>query len=239
VFVHGWSCDRGYWAAQLEPFSRAHQVVAVDLAGHGSSGRKREDWTMAGFGGDVAAVVEALALDRVILVGHSMGGDVVLEAARRLSGRVVGVVWADAYRTLAAVRSPEEVEAFMAPFRADFEGTTRRYVRGMFQPDADPELMQMIVDDMAAAPAGVGTPALASAMEYSRQATAVLAELALPVVAINPESPPSDAVSMQANGVVLLTLPDVGHFLMMEDPERFNALLRDAVAMLMGAPPPQ
>jgi pimeloyl-ACP methyl ester carboxylesterase len=35
VFVHGWSCDRSYWAAQLEPFSRDFRVVAVDLAGQG------------------------------------------------------------------------------------------------------------------------------------------------------------------------------------------------------------
>lgn len=239
VFVHGWSCDRGYWAAQLEPFSAAHRVVAVDLAGHGSSGHDRKQWTIAAFGADVAAVVEALELDRVILVGHSMGGDVVLEAARRLPGRVAGLVWADAYRTLASSRTPEEVEAMVAPFRADFEATTRSFVRSMFPAEADPELVEMVADDMASAPAHIAVPAMVAALGYAREATSVLAELALPVVAINPEQPPTDAVSMQANGVVLLTQPEVGHFLMMEDPERFNALLRDAVAMLMGGPRPQ
>jgi len=45
VFVHGWSCDRSHWAAQLQPFSRQFKVVAVDLAGHGEShlGHKADD----------------------------------------------------------------------------------------------------------------------------------------------------------------------------------------------------
>jgi pimeloyl-ACP methyl ester carboxylesterase len=43
VFVHGWSCDRTYWAGQLEPLSRDYRVVAIDLAGHGESGVGREN----------------------------------------------------------------------------------------------------------------------------------------------------------------------------------------------------
>jgi hypothetical protein len=42
VFVHGWSCDRTYWKGQIEPFSKIYQVVAIDLAGHGESGKGRK-----------------------------------------------------------------------------------------------------------------------------------------------------------------------------------------------------
>lgn len=73
VFVHGWSCNRSFWAGQIEPFSKQFKVVAVDLAGHGDSGRNRERWTIQSYGDDVAAVVEKLNLNRVILIGHSMG----------------------------------------------------------------------------------------------------------------------------------------------------------------------
>src|SRR5207249_632714 len=95
VFIHGWSCDRSYWKGQLEPFSQRFKVVAIDLAGHGESGLGRDAWTIAAFGGDVAAVVQKLGLERVILIGHSMGGHVTAEAARRLPGRVAGLVWVD------------------------------------------------------------------------------------------------------------------------------------------------
>ena len=79
VLVHGWSCDRGYWKDQVEYLGAQYQLVLVDLAGHGESGTARKDYTMAAFGADVAAVVDSLKLDKVVLVGHSMGSDVVVE----------------------------------------------------------------------------------------------------------------------------------------------------------------
>ena len=77
IFVHGWSCDRSYWKGQLETFSKNFKVVAIDLAGHGESGLGRQAWTIEAFGADVEAVVEKLGLKRVILIGHSMRGDVI------------------------------------------------------------------------------------------------------------------------------------------------------------------
>ena len=120
VFVHGWSCNRSYWAGQLEPFSRGFEVVALDLAGHGDSGIGRKQWTIQSYGDDVAAVVKKLDLKRVVLIGHSMGGDVIPEAALRLPGRVVGLIWVDTYKKLGQGRSPEEVQAFVAKLRRIF-----------------------------------------------------------------------------------------------------------------------
>ena len=70
-------------------------MVALDLAGHGDSGVNREAWSMTNFGADVAAVADTLQLEDIILVGHSMGGQVALEAARLLKGRVKMIVGAD------------------------------------------------------------------------------------------------------------------------------------------------
>jgi pimeloyl-ACP methyl ester carboxylesterase len=229
VFVHGWSCDRTYWKAQLQPFSRQFTVVAVDLAGHGESGLERKAWTIEAFGGDVAAVVEKLGLKRIILIGHSMGGDVVVEAARRLKGRVAGLVWVDAYKQLRTSRSPEEVQAIVAPFRSDFVEKTRAFVRTMFLPTADRALVERVVSDMSAAPPTVALGAMESAISFDREVPGALQELKLPVVAINPDWPPTDITSMQRYGVEVVVMPGVGHFLMMEDPERFNGLLRKVV----------
>src|SRR4029079_11644016 len=95
VFVHGWAINRRYWDAQVPVFARAHQVVTLDLAGHGESGRERKDWTVAAFGQDVRAVVEALGLKKVVLIGHSMSGNVILEAARTMPERVAGLIPVD------------------------------------------------------------------------------------------------------------------------------------------------
>src|SRR5690606_25244475 len=71
VFVHGWSCDQAYWREQVDHFAEHHSVVTVDVAGHGKSGLGREEWTIASFGADVAAVLQELDLEGAILIGHS------------------------------------------------------------------------------------------------------------------------------------------------------------------------
>jgi pimeloyl-ACP methyl ester carboxylesterase len=232
VFVHGWSCDRSYWREQLAPLSRRFRVVAVDLAGHGESGSGREEWTMAAFGGDVAAVVETLGLRRVVLIGHSMGGDVIAEAARRLPGRVAGLIWVDAYKQLGAGRPPEQVEAFVARLRADFVDSTRAFVRGMFVPTSDRALVERVAADMSSAPPDVALGAVAHAQHYSREMPRALQELGLPVIAINPDNAPTDVASMRRYGVEVMIMPGVGHFPMMEDPARFNRLLATAIESL-------
>ena len=145
VFIHGWSCDRRYWQRQVGHFAARFTVVTIDLAGHGESGTGRQSWTMPAFGEDVVAVVTELNLPDMVLVGHSMGGDVVVEAARRLPERVRGLVWVDTYRSLTESDSDaaveEETAAFMAPFRAGFVAATRAFVRRIFGPGADPGLV--------------------------------------------------------------------------------------------------
>jgi pimeloyl-ACP methyl ester carboxylesterase len=84
-------------------------VVSIDLAWHGESGLGRKAWTMASFGEDVAAVVVEIDAKEVILIGHSMGGDVIVEAARRLRSRITGLVWVDTHKQLGNPRTPEQL----------------------------------------------------------------------------------------------------------------------------------
>jgi pimeloyl-ACP methyl ester carboxylesterase len=109
VFVHGWCCNRGYWAAQVDHFATRNTVVNIDLAGHGASGRERARWTMSAFGLDVVAVIEHLELQQVVMVGHSMGGVAIVEAACRLPDSVIGLVGVDTWRNLEQVRTPAQV----------------------------------------------------------------------------------------------------------------------------------
>lgn len=236
VLIHGWSCDRGYWEEQIEPLARHYRVVTLDLAGHGDSGLERESWTIDSYGADVAAVVEALELERAVLVGHSMGGDVAVAAARLVPERVAGMVWLDAYRQLATPRTPEEIDAFVAPLRADFAGATYAFVsQHLFHPEADTALVERVARDMSQAPPEVAVPSIESLLAHGAVVPVVLREeLDLPVVAINPDDGSTDLASMESYGVEVVLMPDVGHFLMMEDPEGFNARLLEVVAGIEG-----
>jgi len=232
VFVHGWSCDRTYWAPQLEAFSKDHRVVAIDLGGHGDSGMGRKEWTIESFGEDVASVVKKLNLRDVILVGHSMGGDVIPDAALRLRGRVRGMIWIDTYKALGPGRKAEDVKTFVESFRPDFKNKTREIVQSMFLPTSDKKLVERIANDMSSAPESVALPAIESSFHNSRVITKRLDELKLPTIAINPDNSPTDMESMKRHNIEVVIMRGVGHFPQLEDPVRFNSVLADVIARL-------
>jgi pimeloyl-ACP methyl ester carboxylesterase len=229
VLVHGWSCDRGYWRRQVDHFEAVHQVVTVDLAGHGESGDARNAWTMPAFGEDVVAVIDELGLERVVLVGHSMGGDVIVEAALRLPGRVVGLVWVDVYSTLGDPGTREELDEVVAPFREDFPSTTLDFVRRMFPAGADPDLVEWIASDMAAAPPEIALAAMEKAMGNDGPILERLPQLTAPLVAINPGYRDNDVDGLRGYGIETVIMPGVGHFLMLEDPAGFNRVLAETI----------
>jgi pimeloyl-ACP methyl ester carboxylesterase len=235
VFVHGWSCDRTYWRGQVGAFADRYRVVIVDLAGHGASGQNRQVYSMGSFGADVAAVITRLDLPEVLLIGHSMGGDVVVEAARRLPGRVTGLVWVDVYSTLGeAVMDDDAVAKFIAPFEADFATATRDLVRRMFAAGSPPEVVEWVVADMAAAPPRIALDTMRHAVSNEPAAMAGMREVGLPIVAINPDNGHTDAESLRRFGVEAVVMPGVGHFPMLEDPQVFNRLLQTAVLARLG-----
>ena len=233
VFIHGWSCDRSYWKGQIEPFSKDFKVVAIDLAGHGESGLGRKAWTMEAFGTDVATVVKKLDLQRVILIGHSMGGAVTAEATRHLSGRVAGLVFVDQYKNLGTGLTQQEVEALATRLRTSFADSTKAFVRRMFVSTSDSSLIEMVAADMSSAPPAIALEAFSATLNYSRRITQTLNELKLPVIVINDTRRPTDIASMERYGVQVIIMPGVGHFMMMENPEGFNQLLKSAIGKLI------
>ena len=231
VFVHGWLCDRSYWSEQLDHFAAANRVVALDLAGHGDSGLNRDEWTMAAFGEDVAAVVNELELEQVVLVGHSMGAAVIVEAARRAADRVIGLVVVDNFQDLDAPITPAQVEDIIAPFIEDFRESTRDIVATMFVPASDPVLVKQIVEDMSSAPAHVGIGAARNLfLWYGQHDDEALRAVHVPIRAINSDQNPTDLEVAARYGIEVTLMTGVGHFVMMEDPETFNSLLSEAVA---------
>lgn len=135
VLVHGWMNDRGIWGEHRTTLAQTHRVVALDLGGHGASGTDRSDWTIDAFGEDVVAVVDQLDLDRLVLVGFSMGGAVALEAAELLGGRVSGIVFVDTFHDPEARMTEDAAEQMIATFRANRGDTT--FLRAFaYSPDA-------------------------------------------------------------------------------------------------------
>ncbi len=233
VFVHGSSCDGRYWRNQLDAFAKDYQVVNVDLAGHGHSSQGRSVYTMEAFAKDLQAVVEAEGVHKAVLIGHSMGGAVIAEAARLMPDTVVGLVGVDTLQNVAE-RIPQSVIDEMAePFETDFVAATKAFVAPMLPEGTDQQLVHWVLEDMSSAPKAVAISAFRNYLGryVSGEAAAVFSEVHVPVVTINARQWPSNpqANEKHISDYRLLYIDDSGHFPMLEVPEAFNGLLREVL----------
>ncbi|MDX1366780.1 alpha/beta hydrolase [Pseudomonas sp.] len=102
LLVHGLGSSTRDWEYQLPELAAHYRVIAIDIRGHGRSDKPRERYSIAGFAEDVAALIEHLGLDRVHLVGISMGG---------MIGFQLGVDRPELLKSLCIVNSGPEVKA--------------------------------------------------------------------------------------------------------------------------------
>jgi pimeloyl-ACP methyl ester carboxylesterase len=237
VFVHGWSCDARYWRAQLPHFSKNHRVVTLDLAGHGHSGSARTKYTMSAFGEDVRAVADAIGSRNLILIGHSMGGSVIAEAARLMPKRTKGLIGIDTLENIEYPLTREELNQMMAPMKKDFQTASQQFVKEMILPNTDPLIRDWILSDMSAAPPVVALSAMNEML--SQYITGELAktfeDLRIPVVTVNGDQWP---INYEANrrhmfSFDAIVLKETDHFLMMDRPKECNKALEKAINMLL------
>jgi pimeloyl-ACP methyl ester carboxylesterase len=224
LFIHGWTCRRTYWAPQLEYFGSDYAVAALDLPGHGDSGRgSRSRWGIEPFALDVACCIESLAAQQVILIGHSMGGAVALEAARRLGATAAAVVLVDTFVIDYGGLSPETVQAIAAPFKEDFPAAMAGLVGQTATAATPPALQKRLTAEMSAAAPAWALPVWSDLLSWNP--AAAFAELRAPIHAINGALIPASARERCAPFVTETIIPGAGHFLQMEDPSGFNQVL--------------
>ncbi len=238
VFVHGFACTHEDWQSQLAYFQRTHAVVACDLRGHGRTPGRPPECSIEHYGGDVAALVNNLELARCVLVGHSMGCRVVLEAARLIPDKVAGIVLVDGSRN--ATRDPDAAEAAArgtieklgyAPFAemlfrqmffkpsAQADAIVARALKASaeFGPVLWPRITRWDAGQMDAAFAALRAPVLAI------QSTTRNAELKRAPLKPGESSPWIDY--LRSRGAKVEIVPDTGHFTQLEAPQTVNRLI--------------
>lgn len=237
VFVHGWSCDARYWRHQTSTFSKKNKVVLLDLAGHGHSGAGRLIYSMRAFGEDVQAVTEATQSQKVILVGHSMGGMVVAEAARLMPRRVRGLIGIDTLENIEYPLTREELDQMIAPLNKDFQTGSRHFIQGMLAADTDAQLREWILADISAAPPSVALSAMEAYMSQyiSGYAAKIFDKISVPVVTVNGDMWPIDydGNRRHMSSFDAIVVKGADHFLMMNRPAEFNPALEKAIKAIL------
>jgi 3-oxoadipate enol-lactonase len=93
VLLHGLSVDADLnWFVCYGPLAKRHRVIAMDHRGHGRGIRSPAPFRLADCADDVAAVLDALGIDRAVMVGYSMGGPIAQLTWHRHRERVAGLV---------------------------------------------------------------------------------------------------------------------------------------------------
>lgn len=225
LFIHGGLANRAFWAPQLAALAGTFRVAALDLAGHGDSGRNRETWPISAFAGDVCAVAEALDLRDVVLVGNSLGGPVALEAAPRLAGRVIGIVGADTLHEAEQVFPPDEARARAAAYREDFQSTCAAMCHALFHPGEHLDLQSWALTIMLAMDQEVVARIMEGLSGYDLGA--VFRQAGVPIRCINGDLRPTN---VEANRTLApdsdaVIMKGAGHYPMLERPGEFNRIL--------------
>ncbi|UCH04608.1 MAG: alpha/beta hydrolase [Candidatus Thorarchaeota archaeon] len=237
IFVGGWGVPtaRKVWRHQLS-FSSVHRLVLLDLAGHGKSGKNRKHYTMELFAQDVRAVVEKLDLKNIILIGHSMGGPVILEAERLLSDRVIGLIPLDSLSVIPEVGfmglEDDVIEERMKPYTEDFIGATTAlfeyYLSDKFEPQD--------VEEVRKTPPTLDRRSMLSAWVelYKWDLNSVLPRITKPIKCIVAGKDfPKNMRGGYNSTFDAVYLEDLGHLLFAEDPKRFNEVLSNCISELL------
>jgi pimeloyl-ACP methyl ester carboxylesterase len=221
-------------------FSRNHRIILLDLAGHGNSGLSRKNYTMEAFGEDVKAVTAAAGGGKVILIGHSMGGSVIAEAARLMPDRVIGLIGIDTLQDIEYPLTSKGLKMMTGPMEKDFRSGSREFIKQMILPGTDKELSEWILSDMSAAPPEVALSAMNNMMaQYiTGDAAKIFDKIRIPVITVNGDM---SSINYKANrrhmfSFDAIIIKKADHFLMMDRSDEFNNALDKAIDMLIQKP---
>ena len=226
VFVHGWTCDRSFFSPQAAHFARRHRVVSVDLRGHGESDKPEGPYRISEYADDIAHIIGHLELGKVIAVGHSFGGDTVLQLAASYPDHVAAIVMMDPDPFELPSEMRTGFEAIAKAIEAGNHEPRRQLIKTqMFLPTSDRKLVEDVMAVMMTAPNHVAANALRGILKFDGQALAEQCKVpALHLASTDPSNPPhlmSQWLPTVVNGLVV----GAGHFIQLEAPDQVNAMI--------------
>lgn len=239
-FIHGWLCSSRFWRRNMAGLENHFRVIAMDLRGHGRSSKTLQGHTVDQYARDLHALLVHLQLQRVILLGWSLGGPTVLSywkqyhQENRIAG--LGLVDMTPYPFSAADWNGHALrnynaDAMNASFIAYQKAPVQyieAFIHKMFKDGkVSAEDIDWIREEMLKTPAPI---AMAAYSDYlMSDYTAVLPTISVPAVVFSGEVgiyqdgyKQGQYIASQIPQGTFLGFAGAGHMLFYEQPEKFN-----------------
>ena len=239
VFVHGFGCARSDWDSQVAAFDQKHETIAVDLGGHGTTPGLLAHTQIETHGEDVAHLMRSMKLAPSVVVGHSMGCRVAMEAALRAPEHTCAVILVDGSR-MGYPGSASHIERAKGLQELGYETFIRAAFEQMFAPGFDKARARAIVQRALDRDPAVCGPLFVDIGRYdAANMDRVMGSLKVPLLAIqttwtSPDgrrvsmtagqsSPYLDLIRQKVPGAMIEVIPDTGHFPQLERVAGTNA----------------
>ena len=226
IFIHGAYSNRGGFGFQEEYFSPDHRCIAVDLRGHGESDKPDELYTMDQHGHDVAELICHLELEKPVLVGQSMGGQVIIAAAAH---------YPDLVGAIASLDSPSNIpgwhQRFHGPYDhlmtedGPFRETLIAFLSAAYLPTDHPSRLGKMAERLAEVPDHVILNSWLGKKDYDP--TDTLRAVQCPYLYIDCGQPDVDLDLLRelCPQVVIGKTVGAGHKALQDVPDQINAML--------------
>lgn len=241
LFLHGWCINGNYWRNQVDYFSKKYNVFAIDLPGFGESKAERINWTIEEYSKDVLAFIETLDLKNVVLIGHSMSGEIMLQIALSNNPNVIGIIGVDNFKTIDVSFSPEQmkqINEFLNMFEKDYKKAAPLYADMMlFHSTTTKEIKDRVKNDFIKSDSTIGYNTLINQMQYSFNDAARIEQLNYKLFLINSDGFPTNEAGLKnhcKNGFLVETIASTGHYPMIEKPTEFNLILEKVLGRMRG-----
>jgi len=230
LFIHGWAINKEYWANQVSYFGKQYRVVTIDLPGFGQSGKNRDKWDTDTYSKDISSVIDALNLKNVILVGHSMSGDIALQATVNNPNKIIALVGVDNFKNVGAPQNPDAKKEYAAAInlmKQNFKKIAFQYFnQSLFSNTTSPAIKKRILNDVAHTDSTIAIASMEQ-QDIGFDEITRLKKTGKKLYLINSDVNPTVTKYMVAQNIPfeVYYTKGTGHYAMIESPDEFNKLL--------------
>ncbi|RYE21498.1 MAG: alpha/beta hydrolase [Sphingobacteriales bacterium] len=237
LLVHGSCIDQSYWKDQVSHFSNKYKVVTLDLAGHGLSGHDRKQYSVDSWTNDIVELIQHLYLKNVVLVGHSMGGAIIMFLANKIPGVVKGFVSVDFFKN-AGNPLPKEYDEkskeIIQGLKDDFEHTNMWYAKNLLMTNETPKAVaDRVINEYKNADPKTVRDIMVDIFETAyKDEQRLLPQLPVKFYSINADYMPTNEEALNilcTNGYEVVNMHGTCHYPMIEYPDVFNKELEEVL----------